>query len=61
VLSHYLYQGENEIGCADSQGTITELRLLGIGIDAEIGAAIALELQGKTYAPSMTTTEISSA
>jgi len=51
VLYRYLYQGENEIGCVDSEGTITELRILGIGIDAEIGSAIALELQGKAYAP----------
>jgi RHS repeat-associated protein len=27
------------------------LRILGAGLQAEIGAAIALELQGKTYAP----------
>ena len=51
VLYRYLYQGQNEIACVDADGTITELRILGIGIDAEIGSAIALELQGKAYAP----------
>lgn len=51
ITYRYLYQGENEIGSVDAQGEIAELRILGIGIDAEIGAAVALELYGKTYAP----------
>ncbi|MEI8365431.1 MAG: RHS repeat-associated core domain-containing protein [Parachlamydiaceae bacterium] len=47
----YLYQGQNEIGCADEQGTIIELRVLGNGKGAEIGAAVAMELSGKLYTP----------
>lgn len=49
--SRFIYQGQNEIGCVDETGQIQELRILGSGIDAEIGAAIAIELHGKTYAP----------
>lgn len=46
----YVYQGQNEIGCIHDQ-KITELRILGTGVDAEIGAAIAIELEDKVYAP----------
>ena len=48
---HFLYDGLNEIGAIDFFGTITELRILGSTPQAEIGAAIALELGGKTYIP----------
>lgn len=48
---HYLYDGDNEIGMSDDQGKFLELRILGNGRGAEIGAAIAHELHGKTYAP----------
>lgn len=48
---NYLYTLENEIGAADSNGSINELRVLGVGKGAEIGAAIALELAGNVYAP----------
>ncbi len=47
---HYLYTHDNEIGCYKN-GTLTELRILGEGLGAEIGASIALELQGQTYIP----------
>lgn len=47
----FLYDGDNEIGMSDSRGKFLELRILGIGRGAEIGAAIAHELHGKTYAP----------
>lgn len=46
----YIYQKDNEIGAVSDQ-EITELRILGIGKGAEIGAAVALELQGSTYVP----------
>ncbi len=48
--THYLYQEQNEIGASEN-GTITQLRLLGLGKGAEIGATIAIELDGKPYAP----------
>lgn len=46
----YFYQAQNEIGCWED-GKITELRLLGIGKGAEIGAAVAMEFDGTAYAP----------
>jgi RHS repeat-associated protein len=46
----YLYQNDNEIG-AFNEGKITQLRVLGISYGAEIGGAIALEFDGKTYVP----------
>lgn len=47
----FIYDGECEIGAVDEQGKIVELRILGIGKGAEIGAAIALELNDRVYAP----------
>ena len=47
----FLYQDQNEIGSVDSNGKVAELRLLGIGKGAEIGAAVALELGDNIYAP----------
>jgi RHS repeat-associated protein len=47
----YFYHGQNEIGACNDDGVITELRLLGSGKGAEIGAAVAIELQGKLFAP----------
>jgi RHS repeat-associated protein len=47
----YLYQGRNEIGICDAQGKFTELRVLGFGKGAEIGAAVAIECGGKIFAP----------
>lgn len=47
----YLYQGQNEIGKLDSEGKILELRVLGTGKGAEIGAAVALELGEKKVVP----------
>ena len=47
----YLYDGQNEMGAIDSNGKIQELRVLGLTTHAEIGAAVAIELSEKTYAP----------
>ncbi len=47
---HYLYSGHNEIG-SYVKNIPTELRLLGVGLGAEIGAAIAIELGSNVYAP----------
>ena len=49
-ITHFLYQHDDEIG-SFTDGKITELRLLGTGHGAEIGAAIAIELQGTPYVP----------
>ena len=47
----FLYDGMNEIGSFDASLEPLELRILGNAPHAEIGAAIAIELQGKTFAP----------
>ena len=48
---NFLYVGQNEVGSYDDKGVALELRLLGLSRGAEIGAAIAVELQGQVYAP----------
>lgn len=54
-VTNYYYQGQNEIGSKnisiEKDTLFDELRILGLGKGAEIGAAISLELDGKTYAP----------
>lgn len=50
-LHNYLYDGQNEIGSTDLSGHIAELRILGATPTAEIGAAVAIELNQQIYAP----------
>jgi RHS repeat-associated protein len=47
----FLYIGSDEIGSTDGSGKIHQLRLLGTGLGAEIGASIAMEFDGVPYAP----------
>lgn len=47
----YLYDGLNEIGAVNENGEITELRLLGEGLGAEIGSAVAMEFADKVFVP----------
>jgi RHS repeat-associated protein len=47
----YLWDGDNEIGAVTQEGEIIELRILGEGLGAEIGAALFYELNNKTYIP----------
>ncbi|MES2344595.1 MAG: RHS repeat-associated core domain-containing protein [Chlamydiota bacterium] len=47
----FLYDADNEIGSITSEGVLKELRVLGAGHGAEIGAAVAVELEGILYAP----------
>lgn len=49
--TNYIYFGQNEVGSFDENGAIQELRILGIGHGAEIGAAIAIELKKDIYIP----------
>lgn len=46
----FLYQGQNEIG-AYEENKLTELRILGIGKGAEIGAAVLVCLQDTAFVP----------
>ena len=48
---HFLYDGDCEIGSCTPDGTILELRVLGQGKGAEIGASIAIEIGENVYAP----------
>ena len=50
-VERYLYQEQNEIGAVDEQGKIFQLRILGEGRGAEIGAAVAMEFDNKLYVP----------
>ncbi len=48
---YYLYDQNREIGTLNATGQIQELKVLGLGISGDIGAAIALELNDEIYAP----------
>lgn len=50
-IRYFLYDGQSEIGSYDPKRQMQELRILGHAPHAEIGATIAIELQGKVYAP----------
>lgn len=47
----YLYDQDREIGTQDERGRLLELKILGLGIRGDIGAAVALEIGEQTYAP----------
>lgn len=47
----FLYDGDKEIGAVDRSGKLVELRLLGLGLGAELGSTVAIELQDAIYAP----------
>lgn len=47
----YLYNRDQEIGTQDEKGIPLELKVLGLGIRGDIGAAVAIEIKGVVYAP----------
>lgn len=47
----YLYNQDIEIGLLNAQNKILELKVLGLGIEGDIGAAVAIELRGEVFAP----------
>ncbi|MBA3957242.1 MAG: hypothetical protein H0X51_02445 [Parachlamydiaceae bacterium] len=47
VTETFLYLGQNEVGTCNDKGEIKQLRILGVGRGAEIGATVAIELSGK--------------
>lgn len=47
----YLWDGDDEIGAVDERVRIFQLRVLGEGLGAEIGAATFYELDGRGYIP----------
>lgn len=46
-----LYIGQNDIGTYSQENQCKNLRLLGAGLAAEIGAAVAVEIDGTPYIP----------
>ncbi len=50
ATTQFIYQGDCEVGSVEDD-TLTSFRALGVGLGAEIGAAIALEIEGVVYAP----------
>lgn len=51
TLEHILYLNQNDIGTTDASCNIHTLRILGKGLGAEIGAAVAIEIENTPYAP----------
>lgn len=49
--TYFLYDQQNEIGACDESHQLREFRILGIGKGAEIGASVAIELDGTAYVP----------
>lgn len=47
----FLYDQDKEIGALDQDNKITQLKILGLGIQGDMGAAVAIELDGQVYAP----------
>lgn len=47
----FLYDGNKEIGSLDQEERLLELRVLGLGKGAEIGAAVAMEIKDRLYIP----------
>ena len=50
IVTRYIYHGQNELGAVIDE-KINELRVLGLSHGAEIGGAVALELNDNIYAP----------
>lgn len=48
---YFLYDDTFEIGTCDALGHILQLKVLGLGIQGDIGAAVALELEGSPFIP----------
>ncbi len=47
----YLYDQEKEIGTLSEDGDLLEVKVLGLGLKGDIGAAIAIEVKGDVFAP----------
>ncbi|NGX38015.1 MAG: tRNA3(Ser)-specific nuclease WapA [Chlamydiae bacterium] len=49
--AYYLYDQDKEIGTYDEQNTLLELKVIGLGIQGDIGSAVSIELQSTPYVP----------
>ena len=50
-VTYFLYDKEIEIGTLDEQNQIHQLKVQGLGILGDIGAAVAIELDSEVFAP----------
>ncbi|MBA3957521.1 MAG: RHS repeat-associated core domain-containing protein [Parachlamydiaceae bacterium] len=50
-VQYFLYVAQDEIGSIDAKGQIKELRILGKGLGAEIGATVAIEVKDRLLIP----------
>ncbi len=48
---HFLYDGDHDIGTMTPDGRIRQLRVLGLSTNPKSPATVAIELDGKRYAP----------
>ncbi len=51
VQTLYLYDKTQEIGTINACGTITQLKVIGLGLQGEIGGSVAIEIEEIAYAP----------
>ena len=49
--TRYLYDRSSEIAAVNSDGSFRQLRVLGVGLGGDMGAAVAIEIDGHAYAP----------
>ena len=47
----YLYDKNQEIGAMSEQGSLLQLKVIGLGLKGEIGGTVAIEIDGTAYAP----------
>ena len=47
----YLFDQDHEIGIYDENQEILELKVVGLGLQKDVGGAIAIEVNGNTYLP----------
>ncbi len=47
----FVYDGAKEIGMMNAKGVLTQLKVLGLGLKADVGATIAIELDQEIFAP----------
>ncbi len=51
TTQYFIYDQDIEIGLLNEQIKILELKVIGLGIKGDIGATVAIELNGQIYAP----------
>ena len=47
----YLYDKTQEVGAINAHGNMTQLKVIGLSLQGEIGGSVAIEIEGVVYAP----------